>query len=44
MDFAYRTKVDAALAAGALSQLYPAFSRKQDTPPVHVQDIIEVLA
>lgn len=41
-DFAYRSKIDGALAAGALSSLLPAYSRKQDSKSVHVQDIVEV--
>lgn len=41
-DFALRSKIESALVAGAISNIFPAYSRI-DTTPAHVQDIVEVI-
>jgi len=38
-DFVHKPKIDLALAYGAITRLWPAYSRNAD--PMHVQDVIE---
>jgi len=39
-DFAYKSRAEGGLSEGLISDLWPAYSRKQDAEPAHVQDII----
>jgi hypothetical protein len=41
-DFAYKSRVEGGLSEGLLTDLWPAYSRKQSATPMHVQDIIAV--
>jgi len=40
-DFAHRPAVDKALAGGVLDVVHAAYSRKPDSPTMHVQDVVE---
>jgi hypothetical protein len=41
-DFALKPKIDSAISANLLSDLWPAYSKKANTVSQHVQDILEV--